>query len=130
MQKVSVVLIDDNNDYRWVLEHFITRHGFLVTGSFTHKEFVGQTELDVVPDIAIISFDKLLTEQTISFVRKNYRPIKILINSLYEDRKSINAIIEMAVEGLIFKISKATEQHIMEAIEALKQDRKYFVEIK
>lgn len=127
MKKISVVLIDDNKNYRGALENFLTGHGVYVIRGFTH-DLVDRVHFDVVPDIAIISFDTtyLLVEQTVAILRKKYPSVKILINSIHDDRSSINKILELGVDGFVFKIEKTPEQDLLKAVEALHQDRNFF----
>ena len=132
MKTITVVLVDDNEKYRLALEKFLTKNGIEIAGSFTHALFIEQTQLKVIPDIAIISFDKtgFLIERTIEFIRAYYSQVKILVNSIFDDRESIDKIILTAVQGMIFKIHKDPGEHILQAIDALHEGRNFFVEKK
>jgi DNA-binding NarL/FixJ family response regulator len=127
MEKVSVVLIDDEDDFRWVLRIFLTMNGLLVSGSFTHHQFLKQPKPKTDIDIIIISFDtpQFLTELNIAFVREYSTAVKILVNSNFDDRKAIDKVIKMNVDGLVFKTNQDPE-HILKAIQVLKANGNFF----
>lgn len=125
-EEVSVILVDDSSEYRWILKSFIVRYGLTVVGSFTHEELL-QAELDPAPDVAIITF-KRTTEQTfrtVSYVKQKYPAIKILICASFYDRVPVDDIKQMDVEGLIFKADGDPEE-IINAIKTVHKNEKYF----
>jgi DNA-binding NarL/FixJ family response regulator len=128
MEQVFVVVIDDNENYREAFKNFLLRNGITVTGSFTHEEFLEQRKMDAI-DIAIIAFDNMqVTQQTVDFLKKSFPSIKILINSIRDNRIVINAVLKMGVQGLIFKTDKDIYQFLI-AIEQLRDNKGYFGEM-
>ena len=127
MEKITVVFVDDNEDYRWAMKHFLTRHGISVLEIFTHDCFIRQTKIEAIPDVAIISSDsnKELMDQSIAFLQTNHSTIKILVNSSYEDYSTIKSIVEKGVEGWVSKYHKDPEQ-IIKALQALNKNQKFF----
>lgn len=120
MEKISVVLVNDHDDYRWVMKFFLARNGISVLETFTHDFFIEQTKFESMPEVAVISFDsnRTLTDQSIEFIQKYHPAIKILVNSSHEDQRSIKSIVEKGVEGWVFKFHKDPKQ-IIKAIQAL-----------
>lgn len=129
MEKIAVVLVDDDNDFRWVMNNFFTRNGILLSGSFTHNKFLKQNKLQDNVDIIIISFDtpQFLTELSIAFVRKHSMSVKILISSDFHNRRSIDKLRKMNIDGIVFKTEQDPEQ-ILKALNALKEGGNFLME--
>ena len=127
MEKITVFFVDDHEDYRWVMKHFLTRHGISVLEIFTHDFFIQQAKFEAMPDIAIISSDsnQTSTDRSIAFIQKDHPTIKILVNSSHEDHSSIKSIVEKGVEGWVSKYHKDPEQ-IIKALQALNKNQKFF----
>lgn len=127
MENLSVVLVDDHNDDRECLKNYLTKNGLKVLGSFTHGEFMKHAGLEAVPNIAIISFDvpQFQTELNVDFVRKKYPATKVLINSNYVDVKSVDKLIKMRIDGVVFKNRQDTGK-TLEALVWLYENKKYF----
>lgn len=154
MSKIRIVLIDEDDYSRNVFRSFLTEHGFFIVDCFRHNQFLklvqpekdnpaGQEskmkednklklvqpekEIERAPDIVIITFDspKFIIELTMPLVPKQYPSSKILIYSVFRDKKSLDKIIRMGIDGIVFK-NREDHLEIIKAIETLKANGKYF----
>lgn len=127
MENVSVILIDERDDYRASLEIFLKQHDITVLGSFNHKQFMNQKGLKPVPDIAIVSFEmpRFNTDLNVMDMQRRYPSIKILINSSDDSPAAVEKVNALGVSGLIFKNGTAFGQ-ILLAVDALHNGRTYF----
>jgi DNA-binding NarL/FixJ family response regulator len=127
MEQISAMLIDDHDDSRRVLKDFLTSNEILVSGSFTHDQFLKQKELQKIPDIVIVIHDtpQFVSELNVTYLRRQYPLLKILVSADFKNRESISRAIGRDIDGLVFKNGKNSQQ-ILKAVYALKKNGKYF----
>jgi DNA-binding NarL/FixJ family response regulator len=127
MKNTTVIIIDDNDDYRWILKTFLSRHGINVTDCGCRSSFTENIHLEKAPDIAVISYDSKTesTIQCIEILKRKYPSIKILINSIYEDYKTNKKIFQEGIDGIVPKTHKDPD-HIIKALIALARNEKFY----
>lgn len=125
MTPISVIVIDDNDNYRVILKALLDHAGIDVMGDFSHKSFI-QCKPDLMPHIAIISFWTSLafTLPTVGLVRQNHPSVKIVLCASAYDNVPISDIQKMDIDALIIKGLDA--EVILNILEIVQNGGKYF----
>ena len=102
MMKISVILVEDNENIRSTLKTFLEGNDISVFGSFSHQEFIA-FKVDISPVIALISFrkDYALTACTITHSKYYYKNTKIALLASVYDKITPKEIESLEIDGML-----------------------------
>ena len=125
IQPISVILFDDNQNYRNILKSLLERSGILVLGSFTSDgdHFLTSEFLDM-PDIAMIAFYKGV-HALMSWLRELIPDMKIVLMASVYDKVSKSELAALGLDGLIYKASDDPLE-MLTMLKTVKAGVKYF----
>lgn len=105
MNAISILLIDDNHDYRSTMKDFLEQHAIRVAGSFSHQSFL-KSMPKLQANIALIGFKTAwsFTWRTIAYVRQYYPDLKIILCTAPNDPLPFGNLEDAGINGLFNKV--------------------------
>lgn len=122
---ISVIIVEDNVNYREITKGFLTRNNISVLADYTHTEFIDKKPIITV-DVVLISFRASLTftKYTIDFIKVYYKKAKIALLVSAYDSASPKELETLSVDGAIRKAA-ADPFELLIMLEVIMRGGKY-----
>jgi len=121
--KISVILVEDNENIRSTLKTFLEGNDISILGSFSHQEFIAFNG-DISPVIALISFrkDYALTAYTVTHLKYKYKDTKIALLASVYDKITEKEIESLEIDGML----RFADDEILKMAITIAEGGKYF----
>ncbi|MCP1381973.1 response regulator [Runella sp. CRIBMP] len=115
---IRVVIVDDNDDFREGLFHFLNfSNGFEVVGCFANPVNIVENITRTQPDVVLMDIDMphITGIEAVKLLKVHFKRLNILMLTVFEDEERVFKAMQAGAIGYLLK--KTPPQKVLEAVQ-------------